>query len=202
MHIVPNIVCLQGKPGALGQVVAVLKAVYELDHIYVWHGLSAYWSGMSHEEPGVAKYKPRLVFADPTPGLQEVEPAMAWNPSVTSGIGVPADMGEVYRDMHTYLANAGGLAYLRSNLGRDVAQLCTLLVSADPISSLQTQARALESQAGSSTLQDSAYSSSLQTQARALESQARFGSKTQYASASDIGMTANVSTVYRNIHVW
>lgn len=61
---------LQGKPGALGQVVAVLKAVYQLEHVYVWHGLSAYWSGLSHEEDGVAQYHPRLVFADPTPGLQ------------------------------------------------------------------------------------------------------------------------------------
>ena len=63
---------MQGRPGALGQVVAVLKAVYGLDHVYVWHGLSAYWSGLSHEEPGVAQYEPRLVFCDPTPGLREV----------------------------------------------------------------------------------------------------------------------------------
>ena len=103
----PEIFAVQGKPGALGQVVAVLKAVYDLDHVYVWHGLSAYWSGMSHEEPGVARYQPRLVFADPTPGLAEIEPSMAWNPSVVSGIGVPSDMGQVYRDMHAYLADAG-----------------------------------------------------------------------------------------------
>ena len=68
---------MQGKPGALGQVVAVLKAVYQLDHVYVWHGLSAYWSGLSHEEEGVAQYQPRLVYADPTPGLQVREEAGA-----------------------------------------------------------------------------------------------------------------------------
>ena len=69
-HFGDSIPGVQGKPGALGQVVAVLKAVYQLDHVYVWHGLSAYWSGLSHEEEGVAQYQPRLVYADPTPGLQ------------------------------------------------------------------------------------------------------------------------------------
>ena len=34
---------------------------------------------------------------------------MAWNPSVVSGIGVPNDMGDVYRDMHSYLATCGAL---------------------------------------------------------------------------------------------
>lgn len=45
----------------------------------------------------------------PTAGLVEIEPSMAWNPSVVSGIGVVEDVGKLYNDMHSYLASAGGL---------------------------------------------------------------------------------------------
>lgn len=43
----------------------------------------------------------------PTAGLVEIEPSMAWNPSVVSGIGVVQDVDELYNDMHSYLASAG-----------------------------------------------------------------------------------------------
>ena len=43
----------------------------------------------------------------PTAGLVEIEPSMAWNPSVVSGIGVVQNVDELYNDMHSYLASAG-----------------------------------------------------------------------------------------------
>ena len=43
----------------------------------------------------------------PTAGLVEIEPSMAWNPSVVSGIGVVQSVDELYNDMHSYLASAG-----------------------------------------------------------------------------------------------
>ena len=43
----------------------------------------------------------------PTAGLVEIEPSMAWNPSVVSGIGVVEDVDKLYNDMHSYLASAG-----------------------------------------------------------------------------------------------
>ncbi len=46
-------------------------------------------------------------FIQPTAGLVEIEPSMAWNPSVVSGIGVVQDVDELYNDMHSYLASAG-----------------------------------------------------------------------------------------------
>ena len=174
----------------LGSVVSSLKQLYGLRYIYCWHGLSAYWSGVSADprERGVAKYKASLHYSEvqlsgsllsleaqmnslcpqiaktpmystfltgfsavyrpvlcclvhshlpyevsktkaqrcrgghrmrskggevaaccfqPTAGLVEIEPSMAWNPSVVSGIGVVQDVDELYNDMHSYLASSG-----------------------------------------------------------------------------------------------
>lgn len=98
---------LQGKAEALGDVVRALKSTFDLQYVYVWHGLSAYWSGVSVDDEGVAKYNARIIFAEPTPGLKEIEPSMAWNPSVVSGIGVPQSAAVLYNDMHHYLSHAG-----------------------------------------------------------------------------------------------
>lgn len=49
----------------------------------------------------------KLVYAQPTAGLAEIEPSMAWNPSVVSGVGVPADVRKLYSDMHAYLSSSG-----------------------------------------------------------------------------------------------
>ena len=43
----------------------------------------------------------------PTAGLVEIEPSMAWNPSVLSGIGIVEDVRALYGDMHAYLAASG-----------------------------------------------------------------------------------------------
>ena len=39
--------------------VASLRATFGLRHIYCWHGLSAYWSGVAPDEPGMAAYQVR-----------------------------------------------------------------------------------------------------------------------------------------------
>lgn len=49
----------------------------------------------------------RLVYAQPTAGLAEIEPSMEWNPSVVSGVGVVSDVKRLYSDMHSYLASSG-----------------------------------------------------------------------------------------------
>ena len=54
----------QGRPESLGGVVSSLKQLYGLRDIFCWHGLSLYWSGVSTDEPAVAKYKARLVFSE------------------------------------------------------------------------------------------------------------------------------------------
>lgn len=38
---------LQDEPERLGDVVASLQAMWGLKHIYCWHGLAAYWSGVA-----------------------------------------------------------------------------------------------------------------------------------------------------------
>ena len=50
----------------LGSVVSSLKQLYGLRYIYCWHGLSAYWSGVSPDpkEHGVAKYKASLHYSE------------------------------------------------------------------------------------------------------------------------------------------
>jgi raffinose synthase len=88
-------------------VITSLRATYGVDYIYCWHGLPAYWSGISVEDPGTSVYGPELVFAKGTDGLYEIEPSMRWNPAVVAGVGMAPDPFPLYRDMHSYLASAG-----------------------------------------------------------------------------------------------
>ena len=43
----------------------------------------------------------------PTDGLAEIEPSMAWNPSVVSGLGLVENVSELFGDMHSYLQQSG-----------------------------------------------------------------------------------------------
>lgn len=45
-------VSMQGEEEDLKSVVSSLRAIYGVDYIYCWHGLPAYWSGISIEDPG------------------------------------------------------------------------------------------------------------------------------------------------------
>lgn len=100
---------VQEEPPRLGSVVQSLKARFGLEYVYCWHGLPAYWSGVATPEdaPQMAKYASKLVFAQPTRGLYEIEPSTAWNPAVINGVGVPTHVQELYNDMHSYLSDAG-----------------------------------------------------------------------------------------------
>lgn len=91
----------------LKSVITSLKATFGVDYIYCWHGLPAYWSGVSVEDPGTETYSPELMFAKGTDGLYEVEPSMRWNPAVVAGIGMTRNPSQLYQDMHSYLATAG-----------------------------------------------------------------------------------------------
>ncbi|GFH12520.1 uncharacterized protein HaLaN_08226 [Haematococcus lacustris] len=55
----------------------------------------------------VAKFGAHILYAQPTPGVLEIEPSMAWNPAVLAGVGVLADPTAVYTEMHAYLRDAG-----------------------------------------------------------------------------------------------
>ena len=61
--------------------------------------------------------------AQPTAGLVEVEPSMAWNPSVLSGIGIVDNILDLYTDTHSYLAAAGVHLQQRSHLGSRIVLL-------------------------------------------------------------------------------
>ena len=72
----------QGAPPRLGSVVKSLKKRFKLDFVYCWHGLPGYWSGVAtpEEAPNMAKYNSKLVYAQPTPGLYEIEPSSGLQP--------------------------------------------------------------------------------------------------------------------------
>ncbi|GMH43621.1 hypothetical protein BSKO_11543 [Bryopsis sp. KO-2023] len=91
----------------LSDVISYLKQEFGVQYIYCWHGLPAYWSGVMPEEPGVAKYNSRIVYAKPTRGVLEIEPSLAWNPAVLCGMGVTDSVEDLYVDMHEYLMSAG-----------------------------------------------------------------------------------------------
>ncbi len=107
-------VATQGRTEDLASVVRSLRRSFGIEYIYAWHGLSAYWSGVApaSEAPGMTKYNARILYAQPTPGLAEIEPSMSWNPSVISGVGAPEDPAVLFNDMHSYLAGSGRLTNL------------------------------------------------------------------------------------------
>ncbi|KAL4423584.1 hypothetical protein ABPG77_004624 [Micractinium sp. CCAP 211/92] len=96
-----------GRREDLRSVVEHLRKRFNVQYIYCWHGLSAYWSGVSPTAPAVSKYQPHLYFPKPTPGLSEIEPSTAWNPGILAGVAVPHRPDLLFNDMHAYLADAG-----------------------------------------------------------------------------------------------
>ena len=121
---------MQGRTEDLASVVKSLQKSFGIEYIYAWHGLSAYWSGVApaSEAPGMAKYNSRILYAQPTPGLAEIEPSMSWNPSVISGIGAPEDPAVLFNDMHSYLASSGETSLPLASRGVDVIAAMLLLV--------------------------------------------------------------------------
>lgn len=100
---------MQGLPPRLDLVVQSLRDSFGVKYVYCWHGLSAYWSGVAPPSyaPEAAKYQARIIYSNPPESVKEIEPSMAWNPSVVSGIGVVEDVRQLYNDMHSYLAQSG-----------------------------------------------------------------------------------------------
>ncbi|KAI3433391.1 hypothetical protein D9Q98_003207 [Chlorella vulgaris] len=96
-----------GRREDLKAVVDHLRNRFNVDYVYCWHGLSAYWSGVSPDSAAVSKYGPKLHFPKPTPGLSEIEPSTAWNPGILGGVSIANNVDELFSDMHAYLSAAG-----------------------------------------------------------------------------------------------
>ncbi len=61
----------------LKSVVANLRREFDLDFVYCWHALHAYWCGVSPDAPGTQAYASKLVYPKPTPGeSQQLQPAL------------------------------------------------------------------------------------------------------------------------------
>mmetsp|Transcript_5155 Transcript_5155/g.14425 ORF Transcript_5155/g.14425 Transcript_5155/m.14425 type:complete len:586 (-) Transcript_5155:513-2270(-) len=92
---------------SLGDVVTSIRDKWGVLYVYCWHGLCGYWGGISMESPGVSHLPVDLVYANPTPGVLEVEPSMGWGPASLAGVGVAKDPAQLYQEMHSYLAGCG-----------------------------------------------------------------------------------------------
>jgi raffinose synthase len=92
----------------LGRVVARIKQL-GVHHVYCWHALFGYWGGLHPNEPGVAKYGPKMQHPEHTPGVLTVEPSQAWDPITVGGVGTVArdKWAQFYNELHAYLAAAG-----------------------------------------------------------------------------------------------
>lgn len=88
-------------------VVEHLNTALHVDYVICWHGISAYWSGVSIESEKMKKYSPHNVHPEPVETLLDVEPSMKWNPTVLAGIGSIYDPFHLYNDMHAYLRQCG-----------------------------------------------------------------------------------------------
>ena len=67
-HAPPLLQCcglllLKGAEEDLRSVVASLRKTFGVDYIYCWHGLPAYWSGISVEDTATSVYGPELMCA-------------------------------------------------------------------------------------------------------------------------------------------
>eukprot|EP00890_Picochlorum_soloecismus_P006142 jgi/Picsp_1/6529/NSC_03872-R1_raffinose synthase len=91
----------------LKHVVKHLKKELSVEHVFCWHGLSAYWSGVSVGSQEMTRYSPHVTYASPPDTILVVEPSMNWNPAVLAGIGAIYDPFYLYNDMHSYLSSCG-----------------------------------------------------------------------------------------------
>lgn len=57
-------------------------------------------ASQSTQAPGASEFEADLVFANPTPGVLEVEPAMNWGPASLAGVGIVRDPAKLYQVRH------------------------------------------------------------------------------------------------------
>jgi raffinose synthase len=88
-------------------VVGQLKSEMGVEYVICWHGIMAYWSGVSMESVKMQKYSPHNICPNPGENLLKVEPSMRWNPVVLAGMGSVYDPYHLYNDMHRYLSECG-----------------------------------------------------------------------------------------------
>ena len=83
---------MQDEPERLGEVVASLQAMWGLKHIYCWHGLAAYWSGVATGQPPMPRQHvlslifSRTYYCLHTAGVQSLSCSMtfpAWSKKFT-----------------------------------------------------------------------------------------------------------------------
>jgi len=91
--------------GGLKEVVAHLRNDLEVDFVICWHGLSAYWSGISTDSEPMQKFAPHNVTPHPTQSILDVEPSMKWNPTTLAGMGAIYDPYHLFSQMHKYLSD-------------------------------------------------------------------------------------------------
>lgn len=91
----------------LKAVIQSVKELHGVKYVYAWHAMGGFWGGIGANDPEMKKYSSTLIHPTPTPGILEVDPAVAWQQPVLSGVSIPTDPSELHRDMHAYLASAG-----------------------------------------------------------------------------------------------
>ncbi|KAI3436643.1 hypothetical protein D9Q98_006059 [Chlorella vulgaris] len=98
---------LSSSGGDLQGVVAALKRDHGVQYVYCWHAMQGFWGGLGLQDPLMAKYQPKLVMPQPTPGMLAADPSVAWTQPTVSGVGLPSDPTALHEDMHAYLAGCG-----------------------------------------------------------------------------------------------
>ncbi|XP_042435832.1 stachyose synthase-like [Zingiber officinale] len=96
-----------GEMGGLGGLIKDLKAKFKgLEDVYVWQALCGAWGGV---RPGSTHLDAKLVPGKLSPGLAGTMGDLAVDKILEGGIGLvnPAQAGELYDSMHSYLAGAG-----------------------------------------------------------------------------------------------
>ncbi|KAG6474911.1 stachyose synthase-like [Zingiber officinale] len=96
-----------GEMGGLGGLIKDLKAKFKgLEDVYVWQALCGAWGGV---RPGSTQLDAKLVPGKLSPGLAGTMGDLAVDKILEGGIGLvnPAQAGELYDSMHSYLAGAG-----------------------------------------------------------------------------------------------
>ena len=99
-------------------VVSSLKQLYGLRYIYCWHGLSAYWSGVSADpkELGVAKYNATLRYSQVCPAFHIIaSPALSASfTQIFSFSGEPGHYSQVCPAFHIIATPALSASFTRT----------------------------------------------------------------------------------------
>ncbi|KAL3651580.1 flavodoxin-like fold protein [Castilleja foliolosa] len=108
-HVKENHKFQKDNQKGLRQFITKIKDQFSLKYVYNWHAIVGYWGGVDPGAAETAKYKPKIVNAVPSPGVESIGVCFVLKSIMTNKVGLvdPDKIKAFYNDLHSYLSSAG-----------------------------------------------------------------------------------------------